>query len=57
MREAIKELLYVLMRDELVPGAVERIVREVETTKDKETIYSNKHLERYAEELVERLGA
>lgn len=47
--------LYQLMRDDVVVGRVEQIVRDSE--KPEEYVLTNEHLARYAEELAERLGA
>ena len=57
MERKLIHLFYLLMRDELVPGLIERITMQVENTFKKcdEHVYSNKHLEEYAKELVQRL--
>ena len=56
MDDLVTLLLYLLMRDEVVPGIMERIVRECEgQNPDQEVIFSNKHLEAYARDLVKRL--
>ena len=51
--ERLRAFLYLLMRDVVVPGEVERLVIEAE--KVRVAIYSNGHLASYAEELVGRL--
>ena len=47
--------LYLLMRDEVVPGIISAMWNEIEQVKNKEITYSNKYLEGYARELVARL--
>ncbi len=49
--------LYVLMRDDVVPGRVEQLLRDhVECgNAGDETIYCNPHLEALAKETAERL--
>lgn len=50
--------LYVLMRDHVVPGEVERIVSDLEDVSSVGGYsFSNEHLERYAKELERRLVA
>jgi len=53
--EKLKEFLYLLMRDEVVPGAVEQLVRQAENTGTEHVVYTNKGLAQYAEELAKRL--
>lgn len=49
---------YLLMRDDIVPGKVASIVQEVEATPANEPIiFTNKRLEAYAREVVNRLKA
>ena len=49
-------MLYVLMRDELTPGVVERLVVEhVEKAGDQPVVYSNQGLAQYARELACRI--
>jgi hypothetical protein len=52
-KDKLVAFLYVLMRDHLVPGAVEEIMRTVEP--NDETHFSNGHLAKYAQDVVERL--
>jgi len=47
--------LYLLMRDELHCGAVERIVQEIENTGKDYFVLSNGYLADYAYEIAERL--
>jgi len=49
--------LYLLMRDTVVPGEVERLVREAEKGTNHMGVptYSNSYLSEYAHELSERL--
>jgi hypothetical protein len=48
--------LYTLLRDRLSSGAVEILTQDAEKIKGKHpVIYSNKHIERYAVEIAERL--
>jgi len=55
-QDKLKSFLYVLMRDEVVPGVVEEIVRDhAEAVAAKEIIYSNPFLAAYADELAKRL--
>lgn len=58
MSERLVVFLYVLLRDELVPGAVEQIMQShVEGRgRDMQRSYSNPHLEAYARELAGRLS-
>jgi len=53
-REETKAFLYLLMRDTVVPGEVERLVREAERCYDG-SVYSNSHLAAYAKEVARRL--
>ena len=55
-RYRLECFLYLLMRDHLVPGAVEQIVMDVEKV-EQPPVYSNRHLLNYARELVARLEA
>lgn len=51
--------LYLLMRDDVVPGRVEKLVLETEREEGVAfdlSDYTNKHLAEYAEELAKRLG-
>jgi len=54
-RQRLICFLYLLMRDELACGKVARIVRIVNDIVDTEFIYTNQHLAKYAEELLDRL--
>ena len=56
MNSTLIAFLYLLMRDELVPGKVARLIKKSETTKGKTVWYSNKHLANYAVELARRLS-
>ena len=58
MSERLVAFLYVLMRDEVVSGAVERVMEShIESRpRDIPRSYSNPHLEAYARELAERLS-
>lgn len=48
--------LYVLMRDEVTLGTIERIMKEhVDLTGGNDVLYSNSHLEEYARLLADRL--
>lgn len=47
---------YILLRDHLPSGAIEDIMeKHVEPHAQKDTVYSNKHMEAYAKELARRL--
>lgn len=50
----LQAFLYLLMRDSVVPGEVERLVREAE--KNTDMVYSNTYLAGYAEHLGRRLS-
>ena len=50
----LQGFLYMLMRDAVVPGEVERMVRDVE--KSAHPAFSNVHLAAYADELARRLS-
>ena len=50
----LQGFLYMLMRDAVVPGEVERMVRDVE--KGAHPVFSNVHLVAYADELARRLS-
>ena len=50
----LKAFLYILMRDHLVPGEVEKIVMDLEAHPGS-YIFSNEHLAQYAELLSARL--
>ncbi len=61
MREEVRDtrplvaFLYVLMRDEITPGRVERLLRDhVENNSDIRA-FCNPHLAQHAQELAERL--
>lgn len=47
--------IYLLMRDEVTPGIVEKAVQDSENNKDYPIRLTNGHLARYAEEIAERL--
>lgn len=47
--------LYLLMRDELVCGKVERVIFEIEKCNKKEQLFTNGWLARYADNLASRL--
>jgi len=49
--------LYTLIRDEVTPGTIEHILKDLEKHKatDEKSIYSNKFLADYAKSLAERL--
>ena len=49
-------LIYQLLRDEILPGIMEKIVTELENPEIKEIIKSNGYLAEYAKEIVERLN-
>lgn len=51
----MKSLLYILLRDWILPGNMEAIVRDLEKSSGKEVTYSNEHLAAYAEEIEKRL--
>ena len=53
--ENLVTFLYMLMRDSLPTGEIERILEEVEKTKNQEVIFTAKGLETYARELSERI--
>lgn len=49
---------YLLMRNELPTGKIASIVKEIEAMPDgDEIVFTNKHLEAYAREIVDRLKA
>jgi len=52
--ERLRVFLYLLMRDTVVPGEVERMICEAEQSRGV-AVYSNEYLARYAEELAARL--
>lgn len=54
--EKIVCFFYLLMRDKVVPGEVAAMVCELEETTNPVFKYTNKHLEKYARELVGRLS-
>jgi len=47
--------LYLLMRDELPCGVVEKIIREIEQTGKQSFLFGNSYLADYASELASRL--
>jgi len=47
--------LYLLLRDHVAPGTIERIVMDIEAASPLEKIYSNLYLEAYAKELMSRI--
>lgn len=52
----LTSFLYELMRDSAPPGAIERLVRNIELeSKDGDNLYSNGWLARYAKNLADRL--
>ncbi len=54
---ALKQFLYILMRDEVVPGKIERIITEhLEKAIGKDLEYSNEDLAHYAEKLVDKIA-
>ncbi len=55
MSEALVAFLYVLIRDEVVPGSIERIMESHIQGRNAPRVYSNPHLEAYARELAGRL--
>ena len=55
MKDRLVAFLYVLMRDEVVSGAVEKIMLEHVESNDREAVFSNPHLEAHAVELAKRL--
>lgn len=62
MNEKLVAFLYMLMRDEVVPGVVARIAQEIDghaaigsITITPRFSFSNPHLEAYATELAKRL--
>jgi hypothetical protein len=55
-QDKLKAFLYLLMRDEVVPGIVAGLVKSVMTKPfDGKVEYSNQHLENYAAELASHL--
>lgn len=52
--EKLVGMLYILMRDDLVPGRVEKLVQDGENHPPPYK-FSNPHLEAYARELAARL--
>lgn len=50
----LKAFIYILLRDELTIGTMERIL-EVTKRIESKTQYGNQHLELYSEEIIERL--
>lgn len=54
MNGRLVHFLYVLLRDKVHPGVVERIVQDTEQTRGA-CNYSNEHLEGYAHEIADRL--
>lgn len=58
MKTKLQAFLYILMRDELVAGKVEKIMRDhVEKTVGQEVHFCNQHLANYAEEIAQTLVA
>jgi len=56
--DSLVAFLYVLMRDEVVPGKVEAIMKShVELLREngQPVVFSNKYLEAYARSLAERI--
>ncbi len=51
----LKAFLYLLLRDELPAGVVEKLVVQVESSKGQIQLFSNEPLANYAEELAFRL--
>ena len=52
----LEAFFYLLMRDDVVPGRIEQIVRDIERGDvDMTYVPSNPHVAAYAEELVKRL--
>jgi hypothetical protein len=59
MNDRLVAFMYLLMRDDLPPGEVERLVLEAEKTEIgpyRKEDYTNKHLAKYAVEIVRRLS-
>lgn len=54
LKDGLTALLYTLMRDLVVPGEVERLVRDLEARPGPYD-YSNRHLASYAGELADRI--
>lgn len=54
MNKKLIAFLYLLMRDEVVPGRVAHITKEVEHLTDAD--FSNHHLAAYAAEIAQRIS-
>lgn len=55
MRDRLVVFLYVLMRDEVVSGTVEKIMQDHVEGSDSESSFSNPYLAAHAIELAKRL--
>lgn len=55
MNESLKHFFYLLLRDELPAGQVEKLMRQMEDGRGLDLKYSNKHVEGYASELANRM--
>ena len=53
--QRLQTFLYVLMRDSVVSGEVERIMIQVKKIGKHRVVFSNKHLAAHAKSLVRRL--
>lgn len=56
MNDRLVSFLYLLMRDELAFGRVEKLVSEVEKTDGKAVVFSEPRMSEYAASLAARLG-
>ena len=54
MNERLVAFLYLLMRDEVVPGRIAQLLRDIRAV-EPGAIYTNKHLEGYAREIADRI--
>lgn len=52
---ALDVFLYLLMRDHVTPGTIEKVMRDVMVCRGELVKFSNPYLEQYAQDLSERL--
>lgn len=53
--DPLVELLYVLLRDHVLPGDLEKLVADIRSSKHSSAQYSNGWLARYAQDLAQRI--
>lgn len=53
--DALVSFLYEVLRDHIVPGTVEKMVKDIESHSRDIMLFSNPHVARYAKELAQRI--